>query len=154
MTVWFVDTSILCNIIPVPGKDQDQRLVKQQLKEIQDLRGVLILPVTTVVETGNHISQLKNGHDRRKAAMTLQRLVQLMIERKAPWQLHAFWWNEDFLASLIDGANTGTSLVEHAAAGVGCGDLCVLAERDIYRKRTAIDDVRIWTLDHGLEAYN
>jgi hypothetical protein len=154
VTVWFVDTSILCNIIPVPGKDQQQTLIKARLKDMRGSGDVLILPVTAVVETGNHISQLRNGHDRRKAATTLQQLVRLVIERKAPWQLHAFWWDEAFLATLIDGASTGGSLVEHAVAGLGCGDLCVLAERDIYRMRTAIDDVQIWTLDRGLAAYN
>jgi hypothetical protein len=154
MTVWFVDTSVLCNIVPVPGRDQDRTMVRARLKEMQHSRDVLILPVTAVVETGNHISQLRKGHERRQAASTLTRLVRLVIERKAPWQLHAFWWDENFLKILIEGAGTGSSLVAHAVARVGCGDLCVLAERDIYRERTAIEDVQIWTLDQQLAAYN
>ncbi len=154
MTVWFVDTSILCNMIPVPGRDQDRDKVLASLKEKQEARDTLVLPVTAIVETGNHISHLQNGHERRRAASTFDRLVRLVIAGKAPWHLHIFSWDRTFLSALLDGASTGSSLIEHAIAKVGCGDLCVLAERDLYRKRTAIQDVRIWTLDHQLASHN
>jgi hypothetical protein len=72
----------------------------------------------------------------------------------APWRLHVFSWNEDFLQSLVDGAATGRSLVDHAMSSVGCGDLCVLAEREIYKERTGLLDVRIWSLDVELLAYS
>ncbi len=154
MTVWFVDTSILCNMIPVPGKDQDRDKVTAALKDKQDARHTLILPVTAVVETGNHISHLQNGDARRDAATTLADLVRLVIAGKAPWHLHEFSWDKNFLNALLDGASTGSSLIEHAVSRVGCGDLCVLAERDLYRKRTAIQDIRIWTLDQQLASHN
>lgn len=154
MTVWFVDTSILCNMIPVPGKDQDRDKVTAVLKEKQVARDTLILPVTAIVETGNHISHLQNGHQRRQAAATFDRLVRLVIAGKAPWHLHVFSWDKTLLKALLDGAGTGSSLIDHAVTGLGCGDLCVLAERDMYRKRTAIQDVRIWTLDHQLASHN
>ncbi|WP_281424195.1 hypothetical protein [Nonomuraea rhizosphaerae] len=33
------------------------------------------------------------------------------------------------------------------------GDLCILAERDLYRSRVAGIDVRIWTLDEQLRSH-
>jgi hypothetical protein len=37
---------------------------------------------------------------------------------------------------------------------IGCGDLCVLAEREIYRERTGLTEVRVWSLDQDLLAYS
>ncbi|MEU4665645.1 hypothetical protein AB0F83_28235 [Micromonospora chalcea] len=154
MTVWFVDTSVLCNLIPVPGKDQDRETAKQRMAELQSSGDAFILPLTAVVETGNHISQLNNGYERRKAASTLDALLRLVMQGKAPWRLHAFSWDENFLGSLVEGAGTGMSLVDLAMTGVGCGDLCILAEREIYRTRTGIRDVRVWALDEALLAHS
>ena len=39
-------------------------------------------------------------------------------------------------------------------SNVGCGDLCVLAEREIYRQRTGLTDVLVWSLDLELLAYS
>jgi hypothetical protein len=36
---------------------------------------------------------------------------------------------------------------------LGCGDLSILVEREVYRDRTGLPDVRIWTLDAGLRAH-
>jgi hypothetical protein len=141
-------------MIPVPDRDQDRDKVLASLQEKLEARDTLILPVTAIVETGNHISHLDNGHQRRQTASTFKKLILLVIAEKAPWHLHSFSWDKNFLSTLLDGAGTGSSLIEHAVAKMGCGDLCILAERDIYRKRTAIQDVRIWTLDHQLASHN
>jgi hypothetical protein len=154
VVVWFVDTCILCNLVPVPGLDQDRDSVINEMKELQSRGDRFILPLTAVVETGNHISHLGNGHHRRLAATKLEQVLQMVIQGKAPWRLHAFSWDENFLGRLVEGAETGRSLVDHAMSGVGCGDLCVLAERSIYRSRTGIEDVRIWTIDDALRSYS
>jgi hypothetical protein len=38
--------------------------------------------------------------------------------------------------------------------GVGCGDLSILLEREVYRERTGLSDVRIWALDARLAAHS
>lgn len=53
----------------------------------------------------------------------------------------------------IAGANTGMDLVQHAVNRLGAGDLSILAERAAYAKRAEIGDVRIWTRDAQLSAY-
>jgi hypothetical protein len=154
MVVWFVDTSVLCNLLPVPGRDQDRMTVTRDMKSMQDAGDNFVLPVTTVIETGNHISQVKDGRQRREAATTFVKVLDLVRQERAPWRLHAFGWNEKFLESVIEGAETGVGLVDHATLGMGCGDLCVLAERAIYRRRTGITDVRVWTIDKQLRSHS
>ncbi|MFC4591467.1 hypothetical protein [Sphaerisporangium corydalis] len=152
-TVEFVDTSVLCNLLDIPGKNQDRLAVLEELQR-KRTAGDLILPVTTVIETGNHIAQLKDGHHRRDRATRLHELLVLVIDGKAPWVLHTVEWGEGFLRQLLSGAGTKVPFTEHAMSGVGVGDLCILAERALYRQRVTGVDVLIWTLDRHLGAYS
>lgn len=151
--VVFVDTSILCNLIPVPGKDQDSAAVRAELAAHVKARHTMILPVTTVIEAGNHIAQLSNGDDRRKAAVTFAGILALVRDGTAPWVPHEFAWDSDFIRRLIAGASTGSDLVGLLTQRVGGGDLSILVERDLYRSRTRLTDVTIWTKDAALRAY-
>lgn len=151
-SVAFVDTSILCNLVPVPGRDQDREQVQKELKLRLSRREEFILPITAVVETGNFIAQLENGGLRRTTAQKLASILRLICEGRAPWILHDVPWNRNFLEQLLEGADTQTDYVTHAQNRLGTGDLCVLTERHQYHLRTGIP-ATIWTLDAGLRAY-
>jgi hypothetical protein len=56
-------------------------------------------------------------------------------------------------AGPVRGGSTGMNLVEHAGSRVGCGDVCILAEREAYRSNSGLDDVRIWSIDAHLRAH-
>jgi hypothetical protein len=152
-TTCFIDTSILCNLLPVPGRDQSKEEVREEFRQLKNSRTSFVLPVTTIIETGNHIAQLSDGHERRTAADTLTKMIKLMTEGKAPWRLHSYHWDSSFLRLLVEGVDGGPTLVEQAMAQVGCGDLCILAERRIFADRTGLRDVTVWTLDQQLAAY-
>ena len=67
--VVFVDTSVLCNLLPVPGFDQNAGEVREQMSaRLKHDESLFILLITTVIETGNHIAQIKNGDARRRTA--------------------------------------------------------------------------------------
>ncbi|MGW4713505.1 hypothetical protein [Nocardia sp. NPDC004260] len=151
--VVFIDTTILCNLVPVPGRDQHAESVREELKKRIDLDQRFILPITAVIETGNFIAQLSNGGLRRKTAQRLEGILKLICAGKAPWVLHDVPWNRGFLERLLEGADSGADYVTHAQNGVGLGDLCVLAERQSFEMRSRIPTT-IWTLDHGLSAYS
>ncbi|MGQ4616670.1 hypothetical protein [Nocardia sp. R7R-8] len=151
--VVFIDTSILCNLVPVPGRDQDAESVRQELKNRITVGEQFILPITAVIETGNFIAQLSNGGLRRKTAQRLEEILKLICAGKAPWVLHDVPWNRAFLERLLEGADSGADYVTHAQNGVGLGDLCVLAERQSFEMRSRIPTT-IWTLDDGLRAYS
>ena len=154
MTVWFVDTSVFCNVLPVPGRDQHRGEVLGELEHKVARREPLILPVTAVIETGNFIAQLDDGGVRRRTGETFTAVLRLVIQGRAPWRLHQFEWGVDFLSRFLDGADTKASLVEHAVNKLGAGDLCVLTERQTYTLRTGLADVRIWTRDNALSGYS
>ncbi|MEV4291968.1 hypothetical protein AB0K40_41240 [Nonomuraea bangladeshensis] len=148
-----MDTTVLCNLLDVPGKNQSRAEIVQELAH--DKRGCdLILPVTAVIETGNHIAQLSDGRLRRQYAEKLSQLLELVINGRAPWVLHTLTWGADFLRSLVDGAGTGIPLSDHAMSKLGLGDLCILAERELYRSRVVGVEVGVWTLDDQLRSHS
>lgn len=154
LTVRFIDTSVLCNLLDVPGRNQERDAVRSEFEALV-AEGLtrFVVPVTTVVETGNHIANADG--DRRGAAERLDRILQLAAEEQSPWQLHAVTWDAAFLERLRSGAGTGLTMVDHLGnATMGSGDLAILAERDAFRERTNFRDVRIWTLEATMAAYS
>ncbi|MFH9264261.1 hypothetical protein ACH4KN_08360 [Streptomyces sp. NPDC017546] len=152
--VEFVDTSILCNLLDVPGKCQDRKQVIAELKSKRERRETdLLLPVTAIIETGNHIAQVSNGRARRSCAERLSGVLTTVIEGKAPWALNEVEWDAAHLRALVNGGSTGSSLIEHACNKLGCGDLNILIERDRYLARTSGVRASIWTLDDLLSSY-
>ena len=94
MSIALIDTSVFCNIIPVPNRDQDRDQVLEQLEEMIKARTTLLLPMAAVLETGNHIAQLPNGNVRRSTAKKFCEEVSKAIDGTSPWTPQnclAFW---------------------------------------------------------------
>lgn len=152
--VRFVDTSVLCDLLKVPGKCQRHDEVREELAALQDRGVALVLPIATIIETGNHIAQAPEGHGRRASAQAFVGVLRLTAEGGAPWVLHSVAWDRRMLALLCDGPGKVGPFVELAGSGVlGAGDMAILAECELYSARTAGVDVRVWTHDERLAAY-
>lgn len=152
--VEFVDTSILCNLLEIPGKCQDRTKVVEEYQAKREARDCdLLLPVTAIIETGNHIAQLSDGRKRRTCAERFTAMLRAVVKGEAPWALNEVEWNAAHLETLLAGGSTGSTLVEHAGNGLGCGDLNILIERDRYVARTSGVAATVWTLDNLLSSY-
>lgn len=152
--VRFIDTSVLCNLIDVPGRNQHRDEVQAEFKDLVMAGETrFVIPVTSVIETGNHIANAQG--DRRAAAERLEHLLEMASNDDPPWQLHAVTWNGAFLVALRNSESTGMSMVDHLGNGtMGTGDLAILCERDAFRARTGFDSVEVWTLEATLAAYS
>ena len=162
MNVWFIDTSVLDHIVPVPGWSKagspDRQDIALLMGERVDSGDSMILPITAVIETGNHICQVPEGGRRRSAAMRFAEILRWVLNGRSPWVLDEVQWDRNFLKDFVAGASTGTTWVDLASQGkngLGGGDLTLVVERDQYCAQTGIprERVRIWTLDRGLSAY-
>ncbi|MET7845342.1 hypothetical protein ABZT45_43805 [Streptomyces sp. NPDC005356] len=114
----------------------------------------LVLPVTAIIETGNHIAQIARGDARGTCAERLSEVIKMSMCGDAPWVLNSVAWDKEFLDLLLNGAGTGSTLVELARAKLGCGDLSILTEVARYRARTSGVAVSVWTLDVQLSSYS
>lgn len=152
-TVVFVDTSVLVEILEVPGKSQHGPAIKSEFRDRLQAGESLLLPTATIIETGNHIAQLRDGRQRRTFAEQFSKLLRATAADNAPWVLNAARWDTALLTAICDGARGCPALPEMASQGVGTGDVSILAEAEAYARRVARVEVRIWTLDQGLLAY-
>ncbi|TNM27237.1 hypothetical protein [Streptomyces sedi] len=145
--VEFLDTSVLVEFLDVPHRNARRAEVLAEMDARLKAGVRFVLPTATIVETGNHVFQIKDGAARRDRALHLRSLLLKTARGEAPWVLHERTWDGAFLTSLCHGGTTGMDLAEHAVRQqLGTGDLSIVAERDLYASR-ARADVRIWTLE-------
>lgn len=152
--ITFIDTSVLCDLLAVPGKAQAVEEVRRELKERAGKGERFILPMSTIIETGNHVEQ---AVDNREAAEAFTDLVRAAIRGGGPFQANAVTWDTTFLGRMLDGASTGGVTFTDLATThqLGTGDIAILVERDRFVDATAFraQDVGIWTHDAKLAAY-
>jgi hypothetical protein len=110
--VLILDTSILCVVIGIPGKEVcgpkdnlwTQERVKNKLEVERQTGTTLVLPLATVIETGNHIAQSKQG-DRVKMAQDLSAMMVSAANGEIPWAAFAEQqnlWNADALRYIAE----------------------------------------------------
>lgn len=161
--VILMDTSVLLNLLKAPGFAQNHSETARRYNEQADRGARFIIPITSVIEAGNHISQIKDkggkgDTPRKQVAENFVEFLKQALTTTPPWSFHAMQWDEDLLKSLIDGVKTGSTLAQHLGVltkTVGMGDLAILAERQRYLEDSAFapEQVKIWALDDGLTAY-
>lgn len=85
MSVCIVDTSILCEFFAVPRKSSAPEAYQRLYAEKVQAGEQLLLPLVSVIETGNHIGQNGDGGARRAAAARLVLLVRKALEGDSPF---------------------------------------------------------------------
>ena len=147
MTICIIDTSIFCNILKVPGKSQDYSSVMKLMKEKIQRGESLLLPMTSIIETGNHIAQNGDGRQRRSCAEKFIKQLQGAIAGEAPWTPMKSFEIEKFLCWLGE-------FPDSAMKGVGFGDLSIIKDWEELQRIHSGQRVYIWTLDNDLKGYD
>ncbi|WP_329067387.1 hypothetical protein [Streptomyces sp. NBC_01429] len=139
----FLDTSVFVEILDVPYMNDHRADVLAEMDRRLSDRVQFILPTATVVETGNHVFQIKEGAARRRCAAMFMSMLRKTALGEAPWVLHERTWDSSLLMSLCDGGVTGMDLVDHAARQqLGTGDLSIVVERDLSSRTPRSTDPR------------
>jgi hypothetical protein len=152
--VLVLDTSILCVYLEVPGKatcgsteEQWNKEKVDRLLEIEQQAGTsFVLPLATIIETGNHISQADS--QRYEIAQLFAGIISEAVDGKSPWAAftqQAELWGAEGLKQLV------TELPNLAAQKVSMGDATIKAVAEYYAKIGFT--VEILTGDAGLKAY-
>jgi hypothetical protein len=152
--VLVIDTSILCVWLQVPGMDHcgpnddcwDYARVNQKIEQEIEEKATLVLPLASIIETGNHISQA--SHSRREHALNLAEIMNNVADETSPWAAfsdQSVLWNPEKLKAL---AATWPNL---AAQKLSLGDATIKDVADYYAQ--AGYEVEILTGDQGLKAH-
>lgn len=83
--VGIVDTSVLLELLRVPGTFSRSDEVVREMVDRHASGHSLLLPIAAIIETGNHIGRLQDGNHRRRFAAALVNVVQASLEGKAPF---------------------------------------------------------------------
>ncbi len=152
--VLIIDTSILCVWLDVPdmdtcGPDNDkwdkQRVEDKIQLEIQT-ETTFVLPLASIIETGNHISHA--AHSRKERGEALADLIRKSADNQTPWAAfseQSILWSPEKLKSLAD---TWPNL---AAQRLSLGDVTIKDVAEYYAQMGW--EVEILTGDQGLKAY-
>ncbi len=154
--VTLIDTTVLCEWLDVPGLAARAGEVQAELRERAVSGEQFVLPVTTLIETGNHIAQVKAG-DRWAAAERFVNLLRAVVADPddGPFVLSRVTWDASLLARLLDGDSTHQTLLELAGNGIlGAGDIAILVERDLLLTESGFTVARVWTHDAKLAAFS
>ena len=151
--VCLLDTSIFCEILDVPGLASDARGYQQELANKALAEETLVLPMTTILETGNHIGQNGDGGSRRKAAERFVAQVKAAISGDAPYQASRFWKSEE-LALWLAGFPDWACRRDAKGKGSGFGDLSLKHEWEHNCELFPFTRVYIWSLDAHLSSYD
>ena len=102
MNVRFMDTSIVMNLLEIPKMCSDAEKIKAEFDYVVKERETLILPMSTIIESGNHIAHIADGTVRREKAMKFQEFLRKTAKEEAPWTLYGVELSKEDLLILAD----------------------------------------------------
>lgn len=152
--VLVIDTCLLCVWLKVPGMEccgergnewRFSRVNEEICAAIKD-GFTLVLPLATIIETGNHIAQAP--HQRRGTAISLAARMRDAANAETPWAAfkhQSDLWGPDQLREL---AETWPPLAD---SKFSLGDATIKRIGDFYAQAGC--DVRFLTADSQLQAY-
>lgn len=152
--VLILDTSVLCCWLQVPGKEEagpindrwDHDRINLLLERERAQNSTFVLPIATLIETGNHIAQAPSHRFER--ASSLAEYLREAADAQSPWAAftdQSPLWQAENLRTLAD------SWPQLANGGTTIGDATIKDVAEYYAKAGYF--VEILTGDAGLKAY-
>ena len=154
--ICLIDTSIFLNLLNVPNRNNERSKISEDFVEYTELEVQFILPMATIIETGNHIAQNGDGGTRRDTAKRFCQQVRAAFAGEAPYQVSEFPSSEEVLSWLDafpDHASQNKS-PKKTTEGTSFGDLSIIQEYEKCRRRFSMSEIFIWSLDSDLASYH
>lgn len=152
--VLIFDTSVLCVWLRVPGKEtcgpEDYRLtydvVNAKIEEEKSQGTTFVLPIASIIETGNHIAH--STGDRHVVGHAFADIISATADQISPWAAfteQSELWKKENLKVLAE------RWKESVISGQSLGDASIVDVANYYA--SAEFEVEIFTGDKGLKAY-
>ena len=152
--VLIFDTSVLCVWLKVYGKEtcgpEDNRLtyddVNAKIEEEKSKGTTFVLPIASIIETGNHIAH--STGDRHVVGHAFANIISATADQISPWAAfteQSELWKKENLKVLAK------RWKESVISGQSLGDASIVDVANYYA--SADFEVEIFTGDAGLKAY-
>ncbi|OPZ93310.1 MAG: hypothetical protein BWY74_01176 [Firmicutes bacterium ADurb.Bin419] len=149
MRIHFIDTSVLVNILDIPNMNQDRKAVIEEYDALKTDRGnTFILPLATIIETGNHIAHISDGNIRWIKGNEFSQMLMKIASDNFPWKFFESEVTRDEVMIIA------RKLPESVKYESGAGDISIITAFEKYIDITpGIGYIRIWSTDHHLKHY-
>jgi hypothetical protein len=147
VSICLVDTSIVCEILQVPNRCGNHREIFAEM-ERKIRTDTLLLPMSAIIETGNHIGHNGDGRQRRKAAVDFVDFVKKALLGQSPFTATQLFKESESLLEWLD------DFPDWAGRGSGLGDLTIFKEFDRQCALNPSRRIYIWSLDGHLSSYH
>mgnify|MGYP006069125737 CR=1 FL=1 len=149
MRVRFIDTSIIMNVLEIPHMCADAEKIRAEFKTAVENGEILILPFSTIIESGNHIAHIADGTIRRERALKFREFLEKTANNEAPWKLYGVKLEKDDLLALAEKFPDYALRYE-----MGLGDLSIIHFYQRYKEETpAVGHIMIWSTDRHLAGF-
>ncbi|GAX37301.1 hypothetical protein [Nodularia sp. NIES-3585] len=154
-SICLIDTSVFLEILNVPNYNQHRASVLEDFKTYAQSGCTFLLPMATILETGNHIAQNGDGTMRRKTALRFVKEVKDAFTGVAPWKPTTFPNTEEILLWIDQFPDlAGKNKAPQKQEGTSFGDLSIIREFEKSCHLFSMSEVFIWSLDSDLENYH
>ncbi len=155
-SICLIDTSVFLNLMDVPNRNGQKAEVQEDFKTYAGAGCTFILPMATIIETGNHIAQNGNGTIRRQTASRFVQAIKLAFTNKAPFRLSELPNSQEILEwidEFPDHAKNNKSPTK-TTEGTSFGDLSIIKEYEKCLRQFSMSEIFIWSLDCDLQKYH
>jgi hypothetical protein len=154
-SICLIDTSIFLEILNVPNYNQHRALVLEDYQTYAKSGCSFLLPMATILETGNHIAQNGDGTIRRIIALRFVKEVKEAFTGVAPWRTTTFPNTAEIMLWIDQFPDlAGKNKAPDKQEGTSFGDLSIIAEFNKSCKLFPMSEVFIWSLDRDLQSYH
>ncbi|HEX8437301.1 hypothetical protein [Archangium sp.] len=153
MSVCLIDTSVFCELLAVPNMSRRHKEMVDELADKLKAQETLLLPMTTILETGNHIGQNGDGRQRRQTAERFLAQVGMALQGQSPFVPTPLFSREE-LAGWLGEFPDWAMRSDSRGKGSGLGDLSIVKAFDRQCELTPFRRVYIWSLDELLARYD
>ena len=149
MNVRIIDTSVLVNILDIPNRNQNHKEAMDEFKIlIKSNQDSLILPLATIIETGNHIAHIPDGNIRRDKAELFAKYLEKTAKGEAPWEYYCRELDKSDLVIMAK------EFPDSATRETGIGDMSIIRAYEKYKAEIpAVGNIMIWSFDGHLQGY-
>ncbi|MDC7286791.1 hypothetical protein NXH76_03165 [Blautia schinkii] len=150
MNVRFIDTSIIMNLLEIPYMCDKKDEVKEEFRNAIENGERLVLPISVIIESGNHIAHIADGNMRKEKAESFSRFLEKTAKDDAPWKLFGTGLDKEDLLHIAE------DFPEKALTmRMGVGDLSIIRLYNNFIENTpALGRIMIWSTDSHLQGYS
>ncbi len=128
-SICLIDTSIFLEILNVPNYNQHRASILQDFQTYTQSGCTFLLPMATILETGNHIAQNGDGTMRRKTAIRFVEQVKGAFTGVAPWKPTTFPNTAEILEWIDKFPDqAGKNKAPNKQEGTSFGDISIIQE--------------------------